>query len=154
MNVRLATLTWNVTPSEPGAEVNVASVSELDQQLDSLASQVPAAQPMIVDVVRSKGDSLSIGLGQPRFVDDNGDDVEFAPAQPVTVLAYSGRDGDPPYYVSRGHEPIPCLIVFFYGGHWSEYPGDSAISLSVAREAIRQFVSSDNLPTNVNWNDV
>jgi immunity protein Imm1 of predicted polymorphic toxin system len=79
--------------------------------------------------------ALSIGLGRDR-----------------SALNYMSSP-DPPYFTS--HDPDSDdedgTVVFFYYGHWSEFPADAAVPIDDAREAVRSFFADGQRPSNIAW---
>lgn len=159
----LARVNWTpFTLEVPPASFSrdVASVQELDELLDSLASEFPKGEPVLVSVVRANQDSLAIGIGAPVvYVDgsddgDNEDDDEAPTTAPsITVLVFIPADGGPPTYTSLGHEPFTGDVVFFYLGQESEFDGRHAVPIEEGREAVRLFVAGQGWPLNLMWEE-
>lgn len=149
--MQLAVLAWHLDPDQPGFEMPIKSVEELDKQLDALAKQFQSDRPIVVEVFRPVGDCIGIGIGEPVWVKGDEEGVEVNLPYPITVLSYVGYNGEPPYLLSSGNQPLDCNPVFFYGGHFSEFPAAAVIELSRGREALRRFISSPGLPQNVQW---
>ena len=128
------------TPSPPGAGAptlrECATVDEVDAYLDSVVADGMEVQPELVNVSRSNGDSLAIGLGLATHVNKNGEEVDYAPDRPFSVLSYTPADGNPPYYIALANKPAPYGLVFFCGGHWSEFSARHAITRAKARAVI------------------
>jgi len=126
-----ARVTWG-----EGHEALVDSVKELDTLPDRLQGEA-AAEPFMVDVTTSAGDSLSLGLGAA-----------------VTVLSWVAASGEPPYFSSLGDEAADGVLVFRYAGSSSEYPASSAISHEEGRQAVREFLLTGTRPANRAWTEV
>lgn len=94
------------------------------------------AEPMLVEIVRPSGDSLTIGVGRER-----------------TVLTFVRGDGDPPYLASVGPEHSDEVVHFFYYGSWSEFPLRNLISWQRAIQAVRHFAQTGGLDENVQWEE-
>jgi hypothetical protein len=132
----------------------VSTIVDLDALLDRLAAESPPPAPYLANVIRSNGDSLTIGLGAPLLVDEAGELLPGSFEEPLTVLSFVGRGGDPPYYASRASAPASHNFIFFAFGHWTEFQGLHAIPVAVARQGLRDFVSSTKLPASVQWEEV
>jgi hypothetical protein len=133
---------------------SVDTVDALDALLDHLATESPSDEPWMANIMRRNGDTLTIGLGVPILVDIAGNRIDSRPSAPVTVLSFVPASGDPPYYASRGPRMLSNNVVFFMAGQWSEFQAGQAIPVSLAREAVRQFVTAAALPTAVDWEEV
>jgi hypothetical protein len=114
----------------------VGSVQELDRLLDDLTQQAKK-EPFMAELISPKGDSVAIGLGRDG-----------------SVLSWVQAGGDPPYYGSKGNPKASDLVVFFYRGAWSEFPGSFVVPIAEAREAMRLFFESGQMPRNVDWEEV
>ena len=124
-----ATLSWAEDGSAP-----VHSVQELDERLDDLERQARDHQPLVAGIERPNGAALSIGLGRDR-----------------SVLNYMSSP-DPPYFTSHDEQgDVDGTVVFYYYGHWSEFPADAAVPMGDAREAARRFFRSGERPDNIDW---
>jgi Immunity protein Imm1 len=128
---RQATLSWASDASVP-----VGSVRELDERLDELDRQAREDdKPLVAGIQQPDGRALSIGLGRDR-----------------SVLNYMASL-DPPYYTSHDPEVDDNgdWVVFYYYGHWSEYPEDAAVPMDDAREAAHRFLETGERPENIDW---
>jgi hypothetical protein len=121
---------------EENGRAEVASVEELDRLLDDLAEQA-RKRPFMVELISSAGDSLAIGLGREE-----------------SILSWVQASGDPPYYASKGDPDSEGLVVFFYRGHWSEFPRSFAVTIAAARKGMRLFFETELRPTSVEWEEV
>ncbi|HEV3163475.1 MAG TPA: Imm1 family immunity protein [Isosphaeraceae bacterium] len=121
---------------EENGRADVASVEEVDRLLDDLAEQA-SERPFIAELISSAGDSLAIGLGREE-----------------SILSWVQASGDPPYYASKGDPDSQGLVVFFYRGHWSEFPRSFVVAIAAARKAMRLFFETGQRPTNVEWEEV
>ena len=132
MDRRRALLVWG-PKSEERAEIR--STEELDEQLERLHIQAEP-QPFIAELVLPSGASLAIGLGRTE-----------------AVLSFIGPSLDPPYYHSVGPAEAEGTVVLRYFGDWTEVPATTVIPLHDAREAMRRFLETGALPTNLNWDE-
>lgn len=82
------------------------------------------------------GATLSIGLGQPLSV------VNFVPASL-----------DPPYMQSAGGDSSADEPAFYYRGDYSEFPPESGIPIAQARECLRLYLRTGELPDNIAWQE-
>jgi len=123
-----AQLAWG----EDGA-AGVESVDDLDRHLDDLTERA-REKPFLAELALANGDSLAIGLGRDE-----------------SILSWIQGSHDPPYYVSQGDPEAEGVVVFNYGGQWSEFPKWSLVPIAEAREAMRHFVRTGHRPTNVAW---
>jgi hypothetical protein len=119
-------------------EDKAVSVADVDQLLDRLHELFLNARPTLVMVQRvSNGDALSIGLGSQ-----------------LSVLNYISGSGLPPYYQSVGESDSEDGISFLFGNTYSEFPLRAAVSMEVARDAIRYFCDTGNLSSALRWEQV
>lgn len=44
-------------------------------------------------------------------------------------------------------------MVFYYGGHESEFPAEMAVPIEDAREAAKAFFQSGERPENIDWRE-
>jgi hypothetical protein len=146
-----AVIAWHDPTTGARMETEVASLAELNGLLDTIRLSLPPAEPQLVEVTRSNGDSLAIGLGTPIFVDDRVSPTAAPISRPITILNFVAADKDPPYYSSIGVEAFRQHFVYYFGGQWSEFLSHNAIPLSTATEAISEFVTTSHLPGAVSW---
>jgi hypothetical protein len=125
------TLAWGHDP-QPVAVTGLAHLYELLSE----AAKDARTSHTIAELVSPSGAELTIGLGRDRSI--------------ATFKA----SVDPPYFVSRGTGSADDLIVFFYGGHWSEFSGDDAISVEAATAALEEFYETGHQPTCIAWKEV
>ena len=114
----------------------VVSVVELDALLDDL-TEAARAMPFMAELTSDAGDSLAIGLGLDE-----------------SVASWVSAGGAPPYFASGGDPEADGMIVFFYRGHWSEFPRSSAVPTERAREVLRDFFRLGRRPANFRWVEV
>lgn len=126
---------WRVEWGKDGASV-VDSVAELDELLDTLAEQAHDT-PFMAELISPTGDSLALGLGLER-----------------SALSWVSANQDPPYFASKGDSKAEGTIVFHYRGDWSEFPCWSTVPTSAARQAMREFFTTNELPSGVAWEEV
>lgn len=67
-----------------------------------------------------------------------------------SVLTYMASEAGP-YFTSHGGDDVRDTVVFFYGGHESEFDGEASVSVEEAREAVRLFLTDGQRPDNVDW---
>ena len=74
----------------------------------------------------------------------------------VSVLRYVGASGNPPYFSSPGHARVRDAegVVFYYYGHWSEFPPSAAVPSEDAVEAVRYFCEHGELSPLIDWFEV
>ncbi len=72
----------------------------------------------------------------------------------MSVATFASSPADPPYFVSLGREGSAEPLVFFRDGHWTEFGAKSAIPVSVAIDAARQFLATGERPTMIEWTEV
>jgi hypothetical protein len=121
---------------ENDGRAEVASVEQLDRLLDDLTEQA-RPRPFMAVLISGTGDSLAIGLGRKE-----------------SVLSWVSATGDPPYHGSNGDPSATGLVVFFYGGSWSEFPRSYAVPVADARAAAREFFETGVRPNQVGWEEV
>jgi hypothetical protein len=91
----------------------------------------------MAELISPAGDSLALGLGRA-----------------VSVLSWVSASQDPPYFASQGDLEAEGTIVFHYYRDWSEFPLWSALPLTAARLATREFFLSGKRPSSVIWREV
>ncbi|UWZ58376.1 hypothetical protein Daura_20655 [Dactylosporangium aurantiacum] len=129
-----AKITWR--SGEAG--VVVTCDDELRQALADVERDA-AREPLIAEVTLDGGDSLSIGLGRE-----------------VSVLSYVAASGNPPYFSSQGSSRVRDGkgVVFYYYGHWSEFPASAAVPIEDAVQAVRYFCRYGGLSPQLQWVEV
>lgn len=127
----MATVIW-----KQDAGACVSSVADLDDLLDELSRQAQQDKPLIVEVVAPNGAILSIGLGRP-----------------LSVVAFVPSSLDPPYLHSVGGDSSADELAFYFQGAYSELPPESGIPISQARECVRLFFQTGELPQNIAWQE-
>jgi immunity protein Imm1 of predicted polymorphic toxin system len=119
---------------EDDREIPVRTVEELDAQLDRLDAEARQRQPLAAEIVRPDGVVLIIGLGRDE-----------------SVLNYQVSEAGP-YYTSHSEDaPDDSTVVFYYGGHESEFLAEAAVPVEDAREAARLFFADGKRPENIDW---
>jgi hypothetical protein len=126
-------LRWGKTAGETR---KVESVPELDALLDELQAQAAAGRPLIVELSIPDRGTLAMGLGLG-----------------LTVLNHTPASLDPPYLHTVGPAEEGDDLVFYYDGHWTDFPHAYAISLNEGREAIRRFLREGRLSPHVRWEE-
>ena len=142
--IRLDTTDWSMTDES----FEVDSIEQLDALLDSVS--FPAEAPVIAIVRRKNGDTFAIGVGKPVLYPEDEDDSDLPD---ITVANIAPANGGPPSYTSHTDSPYPGDICFFYNGSDSEFGGEAAVPRQKAREALRQFLTSEGLPTAIDWQE-
>jgi hypothetical protein len=128
----MLTITWQ------GTTERLASCHELDHRLSEIHERLKQETPALVTIERDQGDdSLSIGLGLD-----------------LSVLNYTGPNGDPPYYTSGGGDDVDLPIAFQYEGEWSEFPLRNAVAVTLARTAVAHYCQTGELTHEVRWEPV
>jgi hypothetical protein len=118
-------------------EVTVSTTGELDSLLDEITAEAQRAKrPELPTLYDERGRSLAIGVGD-RF----------------SLLAWTDNNSDDDALLSKGDEPVDDdhEVGFFYGNQYSFFPVTALISVDLAREAMRQFITSDTRPTVIRW---
>ena len=128
---------WKIEWDEETHEV--ASIAELDELLDQLSERFSSEDPRLVGVQRSETrDCLTIGIGRD-----------------ISVLNFMNGTFDPPYVSSVSTDSnANGLLVFRYGGDWTEIPAKHCVPIDVAREAMRHFCRTGALSESVLWAEV
>lgn len=114
-----------------------------DQQLDDLLDRVDAVarrkcRPQDVQVTVEGAGTLGIVVG-----------CEWS------MLNHVPADRKPPYMVSIGRDPSDDPLTFYVeGDHHTETLRRNTISRDEARTAIRHFVATGQLSSDVNWEEV
>ncbi len=104
--------------------------------LEALLARAQRTHPFIAEFsVGSKG-SLAIGLASDH-----------------TVLSFTAESKDPPYLHSRGGNDEGADLVFFYDGHWTEFPSEQAVDTATGVDAVRHFLSTGSLPQFIDWEE-
>ena len=71
----------------------------------------------------------------------------------VTVLHFTSDEGMPPYYAGVGDESATGSIVFYYYGHWSEFPRWQCLPVEAGRQAMRDFLFTGGLSKQLQWRE-
>jgi hypothetical protein len=119
---------------EDAREVPVRTVEELDAELDRLDRETPEDRPLMAEIVRPEGPSLTIGLGRDH-----------------SVVTYIASDAGPYFTSHSGDSSRAGTVAFYYGGHESEFLADAAVPVEDAREAARLFFADGERPDNLDW---
>ncbi|PKW13307.1 Imm1 family immunity protein [Saccharopolyspora spinosa] len=131
------TFTVMYHPDELPAEIT--TVAELDDLLDRVtADAIEEDVPTYAEIVTAdRLRILQIGLGQRDY----------------SSLIYCNKPADI-LEASKGTLPMPDDAGFDYGGTWTDAPINSAIPITTARQAARDFLSSDgHRPANLEWHE-
>ena len=123
------TASWQAGTTRP-----IPSVHALDTLLDELVRECDAGSPLLVDVTRANGDTLTIGLGYPNI-----------------YLTYNQASGLPPYLASLAETVRGGIVVFYYFGHWTEVPAQHLVPAASARNAVREFARTGELSDELCW---
>jgi hypothetical protein len=118
---------------------NAETGDALDSILDRVTREIDPELPQGIMVERSNGDNLTVLLGAPQ-----------------SFVSFVAASGDPPYFVSLGDPSAEGVITFYVDGdHHSEALARHGISVSEARETVREFVKMQwGLPGIVTWTEV
>jgi hypothetical protein len=114
----------------------VRSPQDLDILLDEADAAARAGKPLIAVLAGDDGRSLSIALGREG-----------------TVLSSTGPDGMPPYCLSDSGTGDETPIVYFFFGHWTEFPAWSSISMAQGREAMHHYLATGELHPELRWRE-
>jgi hypothetical protein len=68
-----------------------------------------------------------------------------------SVLSWIDEDADHPYLLSKGETSEGRDVEFYYGNQMSQFPPGAVIPVETARQAMRDFLLTGQLPTNVEW---
>jgi hypothetical protein len=126
---------WTLVWGEDHRAVAVDGPARLDELLAEAAQDAQTSHT-VAELVSPSGAELTIGLGQERSI--------------VTFKA----SPDPPYFVSLGTGSIHERLVFYYGGAWSEFGGEEAITLTDAMAALKEFYETGERPSCIAWREV
>lgn len=115
----------------------VADVDALDAELDRLEEIGRGAEPFVVELADPDAGTVGIIVGRDW-----------------SAATHERADGAPPYLISVGDPALgPDPLVFFHSGEWTEFPGEAAIPIATAREALRSFVRDREVPSNLTWDE-
>jgi hypothetical protein len=115
----------------------IADVDALDAQLDRLQEIGGAAEPFVVELADSEAGTLGVVIGRDW-----------------SAATHERADGAPPYLISAGDAALgPDPLVCFHSGEWTELPGEAAIPIATAREAMRSFLRDREVPSNLRWQE-
>jgi hypothetical protein len=117
------------------AERVVKNAADLDRALDEL-NATASADPLLVELFRDDGASLSFGLGRS-----------------MTVLDYVPPDLDPPYFQSFSPGASGESLWFRFRGDLSEYPPDAAVPVEAGRRALRYFLETGERSPELAWRE-
>jgi Immunity protein Imm1 len=124
---------WWRSSREP---VPVETADQLDV-LITTAFDEGAGDRSMAELTAPSGASLAIGLSNDE-----------------SIATFCESYADPPYYLSRGDEDSDNPIVFFYDGHWSEFPRRAAVPAAAAVAAAREFFHTGRRPRLLAWDEV
>lgn len=125
-------VTWLDETSRPG------DVQAVDSLLDRLHAEFQHSRPTLVTIQRApSGDLLTIGLGRR-----------------ISVLNFVSGHLEPPYYVAVGSGRRSTSIEFYCSNQWSEFPGRQTVSLTAARNAVREFCERGIRSPKVAWEEL
>lgn len=128
---------WVAGPEGELQTVAVETPDDLERLLKELEREALANPPFMVDLLASDGSGVGIGLGRG-----------------ISVAHYVSKDGNPPYFISMGtFDDMPESIVYYAGGHWTEFPGICAIPYEDAKAATEEFFMTAHLPTGLRWRE-
>ncbi len=110
----------------------VRQPAELDSTLDRLVAE--SAKPILIDI-RLPGFIVQIGIA----------------LDPTFVVVNVGHENDGEYLITVGHEQAEGVVDVFGCGTHSQMKCRNLVPYKLARDAVRQFVSSGTLSTSVRW---
>jgi hypothetical protein len=115
----------------------IADAESLDARLDNLEEIGREAEPFVVELADPEAGTVGIVVGRDW-----------------SAATYERADGAPPYLLSAGDPELgPDPLAFFHSGHWTELPGEAAIPIADAREALRAFLRERRVPESVRWEE-
>ena len=82
---------------------------------------------------------------------ENGSSLAFGLGRHVTVLDYVPADLNPPYFQALGHASANEPLLFRFRGDTSEYPPEAAVPTDVGRAALRHFLVTGELTSELEW---
>ena len=118
-----------------GSEEPIKTKGHLVQLLTKFQAQ-REDRPFVLDLEGPSG-ALGFGVGRPD-----------------TFLHHTPAGGLPPYMMSRGSGPPGNVLVYFYGGDWTEIDTEAAIPWTQAIGAILDYYETGNLSSAVDWAEV
>jgi hypothetical protein len=115
--------------------IEVATVEELDALLDRIAASPEHREfPTLVTIARAdEQQSVQVLLGRKDL---------------SLLIWYLARDD---IAASKGTIPTSERIVFDYGGTPTNAYDDTVIPVEAARQAVREFFSTGQRPTCIEW---
>ena len=124
------TATWsNFTSTN---ETDVSSYEEAKKLITSIEAE--ESPPFLIEFYfRASKRSIGIGIGRN-----------------LAVVTYQ-QSLDPPYYISLGNTAADGVDWFCYGEERTEYLSSNMVSIESAYRALREFFSSNVMPTTPNW---
>jgi Immunity protein Imm1 len=129
-------------PDEEAIEVN--SIEELDEVLDRWHAELMADEDArLVTLSASPDLSLTIGLGNEESVLNWTDESDTSAPYMTTR--------NPDYDFNTPDDDDEEDMEFAFGNTWNQYPTRVLIPIVTAREAMREFFTTGNRPTNVDW---
>jgi hypothetical protein len=119
-------------------ETGVSGTAELDRLLDGITADAKhTGRPELPTLYDDRGRSLAIGVGDQS-----------------SLLVWTEDDSDGSSLLSQGvTQGGGDEVGFFYGNQYSYFPATALIPIDLAREAMRQFITSGTRPTVVAWQD-
>lgn len=115
----------------------IATVDQLDAELDRITAEAHTEDlPCVVNLISPAGRVLSMGAGAD-----------------VSILSWTDEAADHPYLLSQGDSAGITPVEFFYGNQMSEFPPTAVIPVHTARQAMREFFTTNRLPTSVKWTE-
>jgi hypothetical protein len=121
-------------------ECTVGTVEALDLTLDEASAEARAVGRLnIILLSAPNGDRLSLVVGSEE-----------------TVVSFNYGHGDPPYYVSVGDAKTAEPVMTAYVGltHHTEFPRRWVVPISNGRRATREFLTTGQRPTSLNWEEL
>jgi hypothetical protein len=137
--------------AQAGAELGMHAVA---QQLRQVGGGV-----IPVEFVLEHGDGpqetdVSGRPELPTLYDDRGRSLAIGVGDQSSLLVWTEDDSDGSSLLSQGvTQGGGDEVGFFYGNQYSYFPATALIPIDLAREAMRQFITSGTRPTVVAWQD-
>lgn len=118
------------------SSVTAECVEDVDAVLDRLSAEY-VGKPILVVVESLEGHGVfTIAVGGN-----------------LSLSAYQGASGDPPYYSSVGQPDASGIVQFGCMGESTEIPSRKLIPCRVAREAVRVFLQTGAMDSAVQWEE-
>jgi Immunity protein Imm1 len=114
------------------AAERIDSEQALVRRLEEIGA-ANSEQPPLVTLAMTDGSWLAVGVGRD-----------------YSIVNYVKSIAEPDY-LSEGDLAVDEPPVFYFDGHYSEFPPDAAVSVEDAYEAMRRFYRTGERPDNISW---